>query len=131
MLKAARFIFLFSLVCVCSLHAQTKPTYQQATFAMGCFWHSEEMFLEIKGVINAEPGYSGGTEKDAKYDIVSSGMTQHAESVNVTYDPSIITYGKLLQVFFSEHDPTTLNKQEPDEGRQYRSVVFYGTLDEK
>src|SRR5439155_14372684 len=102
-----------------------EPKLEHATFAMGCFWHSEEIFLEIKGVMNAEPGYSGGNEKNPSYESVSTGSTGYAESVNVTYDPSKVSFGKLLQVFFSEHDPTTLNRQDPDEGPQYRSAIFY------
>jgi peptide-methionine (S)-S-oxide reductase len=104
---------------------------EHATFAMGCFWHSEEMFLETKGVIDALPGYSGGTEKDPSYELVGSGDTRYAESVDITYDPSIISYGKLLQIFFSEHDPTTPNMQYPDIGPQYRSVIFYRNPDQK
>ncbi len=100
-------------------------TTETATFAMGCFWHSEEMFLEIKGVKDAKPGYCGGTQNDPSYESVSSGNTGYAESVNVTYDPSVISFQKLLEVFFAEHDPTTPNMQYPDEGPQYRSAVFY------
>ncbi len=98
---------------------------EHATFAMGCFWHSEEIFSEIKGVKEALPGYSGGTEKDPSYEMVGTGSTGHAESVDVTYDPSVISYQKLLEIFFTEHDPTTPNYAAPDEGPQYRSVVFY------
>jgi len=83
------------------------------------------MFSEIKGVISALPGYSGGTEKDPNYEMVGTGSTRYAESVEVIYDPTVISYGKLLQVFFTEHDPTTPNYQAPDAGPQYRSVIFY------
>ncbi len=96
-----------------------------ATFSLGCFWHSEEMFLEIKGVKNAVPGYCGGTEPDPSYELVGSGSTRYAESVNIIYDPAIISYKKLLEVFFKEHDPTTPDMQYPDQGPQYRSAIFY------
>jgi peptide-methionine (S)-S-oxide reductase len=98
---------------------------EHATFALGCFWHSEEIFSEIKGVKEALPGYSGGTEKDPSYEMVGTGSTGYAESVDVTYDPTVISYQKLLEVFFAEHDPTTPNYAYPDEGPQYRSVIFY------
>lgn len=125
---------LLSVLCTIAsdLSAQTAPAKtEHATFAMGCFWHSEEMFLETKGVIDAIPGYSGGTEKDPSYELVGSGDTRYAESVDITYDPSVISYGKLLQIFFSEHDPTTPNMQYPDMGPQYRSVIFYRNADQK
>lgn len=104
---------------------------EHATFAMGCFWHSEEIFSEVKGVKEALPGYSGGTEKDPSYEMVGSGSTGHAESVDVTYDPSVISYQKLLEIFFTEHDPTTPNYAAPDEGPQYRSVIFYRNDEQK
>ena|ERR1017187_6849401 len=101
------------------------PALDHATFAMGCFWHSEEIFLEIKGVKNALPGYCGGTEANPTYDLVGSSTTRYAESVDVAYDPSQVSYTKLLEVFFAEHDPTTADRQGPDEGPQYRSAIFY------
>ncbi len=106
-------------------------TLEHATFAMGCFWHSEEIFLEIKGVKNALPGYAGGTVANPSYDEVCTGTTGHAECVDVAFDPKEISYKKLLEVFFAEHDPTTLNRQGPDEGPQYRSVVFYRNDEQK
>jgi peptide-methionine (S)-S-oxide reductase len=108
-----------------------NKTYEHATFALGCFWHSEEIFLEIKGVKEALPGYSGGTAPDPSYEEVCTGSTGHAESVDVTFDPSVISYSKLLEVFFAEHDPTTPNYAAPDEGPQYRSVIFYRNDDQK
>ncbi len=105
--------------------AQDDSTLQHATFALGCFWHSEEIFLEIKGVKNALPGYCGGTEANPSYEQVGSGETRYAESVDVAYDPAQISYQKLLEVFFAEHDPTTKDRQGPDEGPQYRSAIFY------
>ncbi|MDP4221546.1 MAG: peptide-methionine (S)-S-oxide reductase MsrA, partial [Bacteroidota bacterium] len=112
-----------------SATVEVEPTsgknFEHATFALGCFWHSEEIFLEIKGVKEALPGYCGGTEPDPTYELVGTGTTGYAESVDVTYDPAVISYQKLLEVFFTEHDPTTPNMAYPDEGPQYRSVIFY------
>lgn len=91
------------------------------------FWGIQAVFQHVTGVISATSGYSGGSGSTAEYEIVSTGTTNHAESVKIVYDPSKITYGQLLQVFFSvAHDPTQLNHQGPDEGTQYRSVIFYG-----
>ena len=96
-----------------------------AVFAGGCFWGIEAVFEHLKGVKTAESGYAGGATKGPSYGDVSSGTTGHAESVRVVYDPSVISYGQLLQVFFSvAHDPTQLNRQGPDVGTQYRSVIF-------
>jgi peptide-methionine (S)-S-oxide reductase len=113
-----------------SLAAQSGK--QTAVFAGGCFWGIQLVFEHVKGVISATDGYSGGDAKTAEYETVSTGTTGHAESVKVVYDPSQITYGKLLQVFFSvAHDPTELNRQGPDEGTQYRSIVFYADADQQ
>src|SRR6185369_16397344 len=113
--------------------AKTDPNakLQKATFALGCFWHSEEMFSELKGVTEALPGYSGGKVKNPSYEQVSTGTTGHAESVDITFDPAIISYEKLVEVFFTEHDPTTPNYAAPDEGPQYRSVLFYRDEEQK
>jgi len=103
-----------------------------AVFAGGCFWGVEAVFERLKGVSSAVSGFAGGQKETAHYDIVSDGRTGHAESVQVTYDPSQITYGQLLQVFFSvAHDPTELNRQGPDEGTQYRSAIFYADEEQK
>jgi peptide-methionine (S)-S-oxide reductase len=103
-----------------------------AVFAGGCFWGVEGVFEKLKGVSNAVAGYAGGSKGTANYETVSTGRTGHAESVQVTYDPSVISYGQLLQVFFSVvHDPTTLNRQGPDEGTQYRSAIFYSDEEQK
>ena len=111
--------------------AATAPT-ETAVFAGGCFWGVQGVFQHTKGVLSAVSGYAGGDKATARYPIVSSGMTGHAESVQVTYDPKQISYGKLLQVFFSvAHDPTQLNRQGPDTGTQYRSAIFYRTPDQK
>ena len=104
------------------------PQSSQKTVVLsgGCFWGIQLVFQNVKGVATATAGYSGGSAKTAEYEIVSTGETGHAESVEIVYDPSKITYGRLLKVFFSVHDPTELNRQGPDEGTQYRSVIFYG-----
>lgn len=108
------------------------PGRQTAVIAGGCFWGIQAVFQHVKGVISATSGYSGGEAKTAQYEIVSTGETGHAESVKITYDPSQITYGELLRVFFSvAHDPTQLNRQGPDDGTQYRSVIFYGNEEQK
>ncbi len=105
---------------------------QTAVVAGGCFWGIQAVFQHVKGVIRATSGYSGGSAKTAEYEVVSTGETGHAESVQVVFDPSQITYGELLRVFFSvAHDPTELNRQGPDEGTQYRSVIFYGNEEQK
>jgi peptide-methionine (S)-S-oxide reductase len=104
---------------------------QTAIFAGGCFWGVEAVFRHVKGVNSAVSGYAGGAAKTADYQIVSTGVTGHAESVQVTYDPAQVSYGELLRIFFSvAHDPTQLNRQGPDVGTQYRSVVF-STNDEQ
>jgi peptide-methionine (S)-S-oxide reductase len=103
-----------------------------AVFAGGCFWGVESVFEHVKGVKQVTSGYAGGNAGDARYDTVSSGGTRHAESVKVIYDPSQISYGQLLKVFFSvAHDPTQLNRQGPDHGTQYRSAIFYGDPQQK
>jgi len=111
--------------------ARTKGE-QVAVFAGGCFWGVEAVFDRVKGVSKAESGYAGGSADTAEYYTVSSGRTGHAESVRITYDPSQITYGQLLKVFFAvAHDPTELNRQGPDIGTQYRSAIFYSNDEEK
>ena len=108
------------------------PGQQTVVIAGGCFWGIQAVFQHVKGVISATSGYSGGEAKTAQYEMVSTGETGHAESVKITYDPSQITYGELLRVFFSvAHDPTQLNRQGPDDGTQYRSVIFYGNDEQK
>jgi peptide-methionine (S)-S-oxide reductase len=110
----------------------TSKGEQTAVVAGGCFWGIQAVFQHVKGVINATSGYSGGGANTAEYERVSAGDTGHAESVKITYDPSQITYGQLLRVFFSvAHDPTQLNRQGPDSGSQYRSVIFYNSDEQK
>jgi methionine-S-sulfoxide reductase len=104
---------------------------ETAVFAGGCFWGIDAVFKHVKGVLDVTSGYAGGTAVNPSYEEVSSGATGHAESVRVTYDPSQVSYSQLLQVFFSVHDPTELNRQGPDVGTQYRSAIFYLTDEQK
>lgn len=110
----------------------SSPGQQTAVLAGGCFWGIQAVFQHVKGVISATSGYSGGAAKTAEYEVVSTGETGHAESVQIVYDPSQITYGELLRIFFSvAHDPTQLNRQGPDEGTQYRSSIFSANDEQK
>jgi peptide-methionine (S)-S-oxide reductase len=105
---------------------ESGASLRTAVIAGGCFWGIQDVFQHVKGVVSATSGYSGGTAATAHYEIVSSGTTEHAESVKVTYDPTKITYGQLLRVFLAVGaDPTELDRQGPDTGVQYRSVIFY------
>ena len=105
--------------------APAASNLEQATFGMGCFWCTEAVFQRIKGVSDVQSGYSGGNVKNPTYNQVSDGNTGHAEVINFSFDPKVISYAQLLEVFWKLHDPTTLNRQGDDEGTQYRSVIFY------
>ena len=101
---------------------------EKAVFAGGCFWGVDAVFRHVRGVVGVVSGYAGGQAGTAQYEVVSTGSTGHAEPVEVTFDPAQVSYGRLLEVFFAvAHDPTQLNRQGPDVGTQYRSVVFYAT----
>jgi len=114
-----------------TVDAKPAETTQTAVFAGGCFWGVQGVFQHTRGVVSAVSGYAGGSKATATYTQVSTGLTGHAESVEIKYDPKQISYGKLLQIFFSvAHDPTQLNRQGPDTGTQYRSAVF-ATSDEQ
>lgn len=107
-------------------NAKAKGALQTAVFAGGCFWGVEGVFEHVRGVRNVVSGYAGGDKANANYNLVSRGSTGHAEAVQITFDPAEVSYGELLQIFFSvAHDPTQLNRQGPDSGTQYRSAVFY------
>lgn len=114
-----------------TLTPQELSNYETAYFASGCFWCVEAIFESVKGVKEVISGYAGGTQKNPTYEEVSYGKTDHAEAVEVYYDPKEISFTQLVQVFFGSHDPTSLNRQGPDRGRQYRSVAFYKNEKEK
>ena len=100
-------------------------------FGGGCFWCTEAVFYELKGIVSVKPGYAGGTTPNPTYNQVSTGRTGHAEVIEITYDPSVIVFHDLLTVFFAVHDPTTLNRQGADIGTQYRSIILYTTENQK
>jgi len=110
---------------------EQQPVTDYAMFGAGCFWGVEATFRQIPGVVATGAGYSGGTTQAPTYEQVCSGRTGHAEVVLVAYNPAVVTYDQLLQVFWQNHDPTTLNRQGPDVGEQYRSVIFYYSPEQK
>lgn len=110
---------------------ENKTDYETATFANGCFWCSEAVFKRLKGIKSVLPGYSGGQVKNPSYEQVCSGRTGHAESIQIEFDPKVISFEKILNIFWRTHDPTTLNRQGNDVGTQYRSVIFYHDLKQK
>lgn len=116
---------------ISKLSAQDLQNYEKAYFASGCFWCVEAIFESVKGVKEVVSGYSGGVEKNPTYEQVSYGKTTHAEAVELFYDPKEISFLQLVQVFFGSHDPTSLNRQGPDRGPQYRSIAFYKNSQEK
>lgn len=103
----------------------------KATFGAGCFWHVEDLFLKTKGVISTKVGYTGGNLANPTYEEVCTDATGHAEAVEVEYDPNQITYNELLEIFWDNHDPTSLNRQGPDVGKQYRSAIFFHNDEQK
>lgn len=122
-------IILFTLSLISgqqqSVNSQNSKDMEKATFGAGCFWCVEAVFDRVKGVNQVTSGYSGGDIKNPSYREVASGITNHAESVQVEYDPQVISYRELLEIFWKTHDPTQLNRQGADVGPQYRSVIFY------
>ena len=118
-----RFLFISILFAMTSISSSGKT--ETATFGGGCFWCTEAIFKSLKGVETVESGYSGGKLKNPTYKEVCMGETGHAEVIQITFDPAVISFRELLEVFWETHDPTTLNQQGADRGTQYRSVVFY------
>lgn len=118
-----------------SAQSQTKKVettnLQTATFGAGCFWCTEAVFLNVKGVTKVVSGYTGGKVKNPTYREICTGMTGHAEVTQITFDPAVVSFEELLEVFWNTHDPTTLNRQGADEGTQYRSAVFYADENQK
>lgn len=123
-------IMIIILLSAFGADAQSKKL-QKATFGMGCFWCSEALFQKLDGVLSVRSGYEGGTTANPTYEDVCSGVTGHAEVIEVTYDPAKLKYDELLEVFWKSHDPTTLNRQGADVGTQYRSVIFYHNDEQK
>ena len=125
--------FIFSLLIsfnIENIHSE-KQELSKAYFASGCFWCVESIYENLKGVVEVNSGYSGGNIKDPSYSQVMSGKTGHAETIEVIYDSKIINFQTLVQVFFGSHDPSTLNRQGPDVGTQYRSIAFFNSENEK
>src|SRR5688572_979799 len=123
-------VFLFVLLAGCALGANAQKT-EKATFAAGCFWCTEEAFDKVPGVVSTTSGYMGGKKKNPTYNEVSTGGTGHTEVVQVVYDPAKVSYEKLLETFWLNHDPTALNHQFCDSGSQYRPEIFYHTDEQK
>lgn len=109
----------------------STASYETATFGSGCFWCTEAIFSRVNGVIDAVSGYSGGTESNPTYQLISTGTTRYAEVTQITFDPEVVSFKKLLEIFWNTHDPTTLNRQGADVGPQYRSVIFFHNSKQK
>jgi peptide-methionine (S)-S-oxide reductase len=127
----SRFLVALALVVTTSVAAQTTPSQATATFAGGCFWCVEEAFDKVPGVISTTSGYMGGTKRNPTYREVSAGTTGHTEVVQVVYDPTKVTYERLLEQFWLNHDPTVLDRQFCDVGSQYRPSIFYHSDEQK
>jgi len=117
-------VFIFLILLIYSSGTMSKEL-EKATLGGGCFWCTEAVYLELKGVVEVKPGYSGGHVKNPTYKEVCEETTGHAEVVQITFDPEIVSFSQILEVFFITHDPTTLNRQGNDVGTQYRSAIFY------
>lgn len=126
-MKKAGILILFLTISMVGMSKNSKT----ATLGGGCFWCTEAVYLELKGVIDVKPGYSGGQVDKPTYQQVSDGTTGHAEVIQISYDADVLSFEEILEVFFLTHDPTTLNRQGNDVGTQYRSVIFYHSEDQK
>ena len=126
-MKVRVFHVLLTLITAMTLQAETKPASKTelATIGGGCFWCTEAVLERVPGVLKAVSGYAGGKNANPSYEEVCTGRTGHAEVIQVEFDPAVVSYERILEVFFEAHDPTTLNRQGADEGTQYRSVIFY------
>jgi peptide-methionine (S)-S-oxide reductase len=131
LINSIGFSFIFMVLLTFNVFAETGTKREVATLGGGCFWSMEAIYQRLNGVISAQPGYSGGITKNPTYEQVVSGKTGHAEAIQITFDPNKISYQKILEVFFTVLDPTTLNRQGADEGTNYRSVVFYHNKQQK
>ena len=131
LLKRRLFLLLFIFPFLLINAQNMKDQQDTATFGSGCFWCSEAIFSRLDGVNEVVSGYSGGDEPNPTYDIISNGSSLHAEVIQITFDPNIISFRELLEVFWQTHDPTTLNRQGADVGTQYRSVIFYHNEEQK
>ena len=130
--NSSLYVFLLFLISLFNtIMAQENNNHDRAFFAAGCFWGVESTFQSLDGVISTTVGYTGGKVKDPSYELVCTGITGHAEAVEVVYDSKTVSYKQLLDAFFKLHDPTTLNRQGPDVGTQYRSAIFYNNAEEK
>lgn len=127
---AILFVFMSTMTFADNINT-IAPTSEKATFGMGCFWCSEAVFQDLKGVQKVQSGYEGGQTENPTYKDICTGKTGHAEVIEITYNPQEISYEELLEVFWKLHDPTTLNRQGADVGTQYRSVIFYHTPAQK
>lgn len=128
-----KLFIIMSLLFNFNLHAEVKgnPQTETAIFAAGCFWGVEEFFRKVPGVIKTQVGYTGGKTLNPKYDQMHDGKTGHAESLEIVFDPKVVSYESLMDRFYKMHDPTTLNRQGNDEGNQYRSAIFYNSEKQK
>ncbi len=124
-------LILWAIITLSTLNLLESKQMRKATFGLGCFWCSDAVFAELKGVRAVEPGYAGGHTINPSYEDVCKGITGHAEVCHIEYDQEIISFAELLEVFFATHDPTTLNRQGNDIGTQYRSVIFYHDYQQK
>lgn len=128
-----KIIFLSTFVFSLGIHAEVKPTpkTETAIFAAGCFWGVEEFYRKVPGVLQTQVGYTGGTTNNPKYEEMHDGRTGHAESIEIVFNPGVVSYTQLMDKFYKFHDPTTLNKQGNDRGNQYRSAIFYNSDKQK